>query len=356
MFNRCLFCHTPFRENGRFQHVPDSKRIAFDPGRGRLWAVCDHCHRWNLCPLESRHEALYELERAARDRATPVAHTANVVLLQLDGAQLIRVGAADLTEQAWWRYGKELQRRKRSFESATSRLTAYTFGAMQLVGEVMGMADRDVDITWDDTPIADILRWRRFGWAAWHGRTDCPYCGSTLRALRYDLSWWVYPLKADDGRLEVGVPCQRCDPWTPDNVYVIQGGQAETVLRRCLAYQNITGASERMIRDAARAIEDEGSAGAFTERAADGRRCLWKMGSTGTIALEIALSESVERRMLEMEVRALEFFWRREEELARIIDEELTPRHLLARHLRRLPIRLSERPARRSGILVDPAG
>lgn len=356
MYSRCLFCRTPFRENGRFRHVPVSGRIAFDPGQGRLWAVCDRCHRWNLWPLEDRHEALYELEREATDRATPVAHTANIALLQLDDVQLVRIGAADLAERAWWRYGRELRRRKRSFESATARLTAYTFGAMQLVGEVIGLADRDVDITWDDAPIADILRWRRFGWAAWHGRTDCPWCGSTLRALRYDLSWWVYPLKAGDGRLEVGVPCQRCDPWTPDHVYVIQGPQAENVLRRCLAYQNITGAGEGVIREAARAIEEEGSAGAFTERAADARQCLWKMGATGTIALEIALSESVERRMLEMEVRALEFLWRREEELARIIDEELSPRHVLATHLRRLPIRLASRRPRSPGVLADPTG
>ncbi|HZD04630.1 MAG TPA: hypothetical protein VE173_06925 [Longimicrobiales bacterium] len=343
VFSRCLFCHKPFRRNGLFRRFPRSRRIAFDPARGRLWAVCEHCHRWNLWPLEDRHEALYELERAAMDRATAVAHTANIVLLEVDDVLLVRVGAAELAEQAWWRYGRELRKRKLSFESATSRLTAYTFGAMQLVGEVIGLADPDVDITWDDAPIADILRWRRFGWAAWHGRTTCPYCGSTLRALRYDMSWWVYPLLGEDGRLKVGVPCQRCDPWTPDNLYVIGGIRAETVLRRCLAYQNITGASERVIRDAASAIEGRGTVDRFTRHAVERRECLWKMGPTGTIALEIALSEEAEGRMLTDEARALEFVWRKEEELARIIDEELTPRELLARHLRRLPIRLSRR-------------
>lgn len=356
MFERCLFCRRTFGGDGRFRHAPATSRVAYDPVEGRLWAVCDHCDRWNLQPLESRHEALYELERAARDQATPVARTAHITLLQLDDVQLVRIGAADLAERAWWRYGRELRKRKRSFESTAARLAAYTFGAMQLVGEVVGLADRDIDITWDDAPVADILRWRRFGWAAWHGRTDCPYCGSTLRALRYDLSWWVYPLQAGDGRLEVGVPCQRCDPWTPDNVYVIRGLEAETVLRRCLAYQNITGAGEHMIRDAARVIEEEGSAQGFAERAVDQRECLWKMGSTGTVALEIALSENVERRMLEMEARALEFRWRREEELARIMDEELSPRHVLARHLRRLPIRLASRRPRSPGVLTDPTG
>jgi hypothetical protein len=46
------------------------------------------------------------------------------------------------------------------------------------------------------------------------------------------------------------------------------------------------------------------------------------------VGLEIALNEGVERRALELEARALEFMWRREEELARIMDEELDPRGL----------------------------
>ena len=49
-------------------------------------------------------------------------------------------------------------------------------------------------------------------------------------------------------------------------------------------------------------------------------------GASSTVALEIALSETLERRLLDLEVRAIEFMWRQEEELARISDEELTPR------------------------------
>lgn len=355
MLTRCLFCHHAFPRNERFPHMPLGRRIAFDPARGRLWVVCERCARWTLWPIEAREAALYDLERATHDEAVPVAHTANIVLLAIDDLHLVRVGAADLAEQAWWRYGRELRRRKRHFEGAASRLAAYTFGALHFMGEVMGLADLDVDITWDDTPAADILRWRRFGWAAWHGRTACPSCGSTLRALRYDMSWWVYPLRDAEGRTQVGVPCQRCDPWTPENVYVIGGAEAENVLRRCLAYQNIMGAGEGAIRDATRVIEDAGSPAAFTRDAADRRENLWKLGRTRGIALEIALAESVEQRWMDLEVRALDFLWRREEELARIIDSELTPGRLFETHLRHLPIRLSRRrPDRRTGAWLGP--
>lgn len=347
MFTRCLFCHGSFQENGQLAHMPRGRRIAYDPVQGRLWAVCDSCHRWNLAPIEEREAALYELERVARDYARPLGHTANITMMQADPLTLIRVGDADLVEQAWWRYGRELRKRKASYESRRSRIAAYTFGAMAYVGDLIGFTDGDVAIDWDDTPVADILRWRRFGWAAWHGRETCPYCNSTLRALRYDLGWWVYPLRGEDGRMGVGIPCQRCDPWTPEKVYELHGDVAENVLRRLLAYQNIGGASERRIVDAAKAIEHAGSAGEFTLEAATNRQSLWKMGAVGTIGLEIALNESVERRMLDLEVRALEFMWKKEEELARIIDQELTPRRLLETHLRRLPIRLRPRIARR---------
>ncbi len=346
MFTRCLFCHKSFPENGQLAYMSRGRRIAYDPTRGRLWAVCEGCDRWNLCPMEEREGALYELERIARDHAKLLAQTANITLLHAGGLTLIRVGEAGLVEQAWWRYGRELRRRKSSYESKRSKVTAYTFGAMAYVSEMIGLTDLDVSIDWEDTPVADILRWRRFGWAAWHGRETCRHCHSTLRALRYDLGWWVYPLRGPDGRLGVGVPCQRCDPWTPEKVYQLHGDVAENVLRRLLAYQNIGGASERRITDAATAIEQAGSAGEFSLAVTDNRESLWKMGAVRTIGLEIALNESVEKRMLDLETRALEFMWKKEEELALIIDQELTPRRLIEMHVRHLPIKLKPRIAR----------
>jgi hypothetical protein len=317
--------------------------VAYDPVLGRLWAVCDRCHRWNLAPIEERGEILYQLEKLCRDKARLIAHTTNISLHEVENLLLVRVGKAGLAEQAWWRYGREMARRRRRFDSTGSRLTAMTIGAMAYLGESVGLTDLDLDITWDDNPMADILRWRRFGWAAWHGRVDCQFCGSTLRALRYDLSWWVYPTTGEDGRLGVGVPCPRCDPWTPEKVYSIEGDGAENAMRRILAYQHIQGANETIIKDAAKEIDLAGSATQYVERASGEHASLWKMGPTLSIALEIAVNEGAEKRMLELELQALEFMWKREEELARIIDEELTPRRRLERHLRHLPVHLIPR-------------
>ena len=339
LFTRCIFCDTKFPENGIFGRLPPGRRLAFDPQQGRLWVVCGECGRWNLCAMEERWKALHELERLVRDRSQLVAETDNIALLSSGDLFLIRVGKAGLAERAWWRYGRELHRRRSRFHSARSRLTAYTFGALAYLSDVVGLGEEDLSIGWDDAPTADILRWRRFGWAAWHGSVDCPYCNSSLKALRHDLSWWVFPrIEPDTGETVVEVPCPRCDPWTPKKVYEIKGPEAQTVLRRILAYQHIAGASESTIKDASRVIESAGSSEAFEALVTKERKSLWGMGKTRSIALEIALNDSVERRMMELELQAIEFVWKREEELAGIIDEQLTPDDVREQHYRRLPV------------------
>ena len=48
------------------------------------------------------------------------------------------------------------------------------------------------------------------------------------------------------------------------------------------------------------------------------------MGRVASVALEISLAEAADHRLLELEARALEFRWRREAELAGIMEEELS--------------------------------
>lgn len=117
----------------------------------------------------------------------------------------------------------------------------------------------------------------------------------------------------------------------------------EGSLRRVLAYQHISGAGEATIKDAAHLIESEGSPEAFEQKISRERKSLWGMGKPQSIALEIAINDSVERRMMELELKSLEFLWKREEELARIIDEELTPEDIRDRHLRRLPVTVASK-------------
>jgi hypothetical protein len=76
---------------------------------------------------------------------------------------------------------------------------------------------------------------------------------------------------------------------------------------------------------AARLIQEAGSPQDLTRIVVkDGRR-LGDLQRTGAIALEIAVNEASEQHLLELELADLEAHWKQEEELAAIIDGELTP-------------------------------
>ena len=112
MYTSCLVCATPFEANEQLEHLPHGQRLAFDPARGRLWAVCRTCRRWSLTPIEDRWEALEELEKLVKDKARLLSKTDNIALLRSGPLEIVRVGKAELTEEAWWRYGRELTSRK----------------------------------------------------------------------------------------------------------------------------------------------------------------------------------------------------------------------------------------------------
>jgi hypothetical protein len=324
MIRRCLFCDTPFSEVDSVEGFASGRRIAYDPHRSRLWAVCDRCHQWTLAPIEDRLGIIESVERMARDEGRLLASTANVALINTPNVSIVRVGRVELAEEAWWRYGRELRKRRRQFERRESRIGAYSFAALASISEAIGLTDTGIKIAWDGNPLVDVLRWRRFPWAAWGGRIRCDHCNSVLLAVRFDLSWWLQPLLEPRGQLAVGVPCDRCDPWTPEKVYRITGDDATHVLRRVLAYQQIDGASDRMLDDAAASIRNAGSATDLVRSFTEGRSSLYRLGPMRRLALEIAVNDSAEQRALGGELRWLERIWRQQNEIAEIADTELT--------------------------------
>src|SRR5437763_4554901 len=113
MYAHCVFCHSSLGTNTVIETFPVGRRLAFDAAKGRLWAVCRKCERWNLTPLEERWEAVEDCERrfrAARKRVS----TENVGLARLDeGLELVRIGEPLRPEFAAWRYGDQFGRRRR---------------------------------------------------------------------------------------------------------------------------------------------------------------------------------------------------------------------------------------------------
>jgi len=331
MYQRCLVCHTPFPENESLEHFPRGLRVAFDPARGRLWGICRDCKRWSLAPIEERWEALEELEKIVRDRARLLSQTENIALLRAGRLEIVRVGRANLAEQSWWRYGSELAKRRKNYK-ALSAAGAVGAGAAIWGGLTTGgLSFVAAWILWDKLPgtIPDAARWLRFGGDVWRGRYRCPKCGYKFSRVPYrkrgDL---VLHHSQEFEPTAVAYRCPRCRDFREGGLH-LAGREAEHTLRRVLAYHHFEGASERTVTSATRLIQEAGSPNDLTRiLLKDGRR-LADLGRTGGIALEIAANESSEQRLLELELNQLEAHWRTEEELASIIDGELTPLPLL---------------------------
>ncbi len=90
------------------------------------------------------------------------------------------------------------------------------------------------------------------------------------------------------------------------------------------------------MRSASRLVQEAGRPGRLARIVAKDGRPIGDLPRTGLIALEIAANEEVEQRWLELEVAELEARWRVEEELASIVDGELTPLPMLETIRRRV--------------------
>ncbi len=333
MFTRCLVCSTPFSPNETLEHFPLGSRIAFDPNRGRLWSICRHCKRWSLTPMEERWEALEELEKLVKDKARLLAQTDNIALLRAENLQIVRVGQANLTEEAWWRYGRELTQRREQHQKVTTVATvgaaAAIFGGMAAGG--LGLFG--AWIFWDKGPrkITDAARWFRFGSTAWRGDDSCLKCGHRFRNVAYRDRGGLYLLPAGhdhDQYSTLSYRCPSCGDYREGGLQ-LRGQEAEHTLRRVLAFHHHAGATQQVVGSATRLLEEAGSANDLIRIMAKNGRRLGDLKSTGAIALEIAANEKSEQRLLELELADLEDHWRREEELASIVDGELTPLPLL---------------------------
>lgn len=333
MFTRCLFCHVPFPGNDVLEHFRTGRKVAYDPARGRLWAICTTCRRWTLAPIHERWEALEELERLVTDRARLLASTDHISLYREGPLDAVRVGGADTAEEAWWRYGEGLVARRRRYIRNAAILgvagVAVAAGGVAVGGSALfGLHAFNLGRMFVELG----GQRRRFGSAAWEGEAPCLRCGAVLRQIVWGQEERIIlvPDESGDRPFSVHFRCYRCGR-AGDAGYRLEGAEAEHFLRRAVAYRNRQGASEGRVKDAAGLIERAGSPRALALRYADQRTQIGELERAQVLALEIAANEDVERRLLELELSELEERWREEEELAAIVDGELTPVPLLER-------------------------
>jgi hypothetical protein len=338
MYTTCLVCHSPFPANEALEHLPQGLRMAYDPARGRLWQICLNCKRWSLAPIEDRWEGLEELEKMVRDTGRLLSQTDNISLIRAGKIQIVRVGQAKLREEAWWRYGRELTQRRQKFKTLS---TAGAIGAGAAIWG--GMASGGVSfiaawLLWDNLPnkIPDAARWFSFGGDAWRGRTRCAKCGYTFKRVAYRRrNNLLLHHSGDSHPPGLSYRCPRCKDSRKGGLH-LKGPEAEQTIRRVLAYHHFSGADDRTVTSATRLIQEAGSPDDLSRILLKNGKALGALGRTGGIALEIAANEATEQRLLELELAELEAHWKAEEELAAIIDGELTPLPLLEQFRRKI--------------------
>jgi hypothetical protein len=235
--------------------------------------------------------------------------------MRVEDLEIVRVGRAERAEEAWWRYGRELMRRRRRSHVLTGMEFAANFGLLFATGGVgvgvMGLVSRAARRYW-------------FGGVAARASSRCPACGevSTEVLFRHAGALLLVP-----GRKEGDIALFRhCLCERPESGFLVTGPAVHHALRRTLTYLNVRGASSAEIREATTAIDRAGSADSLVRQLAGERLPLSSVGGDypKAVALEIAVNEERESELLRMELWELERRWKEEEEIAAIADRELS--------------------------------
>jgi hypothetical protein len=347
MYATCLFCHARLGTNEAIEHFPVGRRLAFDARKGRLWAVCVACGRWNLSPLEDRWEAIETCERLFRATRLRVT-TSEIGLARLrEGVELVRIGAPLRPEFAAWRYGTRFTRRHTRTQLAVAgSVIAAGAGAIAFapllvpalsLGAISIVVVPGVTTILGTVPVVGALAAREY---LMHDRVigrlvrrDQHSEGArpdvvTVRA-KHARAAQLQVLGADASSVSLDVP--------HDTGWVhFDGLDALQAASTLIAGANRFGAPAAQVQAAVARVEEYGDASTYLRAASalgDARNSrmtsllnLWRrlgtmhLSSTECLALEMALHEEGERRALEGELALLEAAWREAEEVAAISD------------------------------------
>jgi len=351
MYRHCIYCSADLGANEALEGFPVGRTLAFDGEKGRLWAVCRKCARWNLAPIEERWEAIEGAEKLFRDTRMRV-HGENVGIAKLrEGTLLVRIGDALPGELGAWRYGRELERR---------RLRAQAAAGVERVGNaLLGGVGRVVlplfgPLTLVPLALADvaqgIARRRKLAELLHVVHVVPPRespTGESLMLRSGDLDGAYLAGGPGPGGLTLHVPVIVGDGL---GAVELRGEDARTALSRALVRINGRGASREELHGVFQMFARHGSLESFLARQVEsgatfgegGSMFYWQWraarqgippaqflrwqkvtsapGHTAQLGIEIVLQEERERRALQGELKLLESAWREAEELASIAD------------------------------------
>ena len=319
-----MFCRKPLGANQVVETFPVGRRLAFDPGRGRLWVVCRKCERWNLTPIEERWEAVEDCERIFRDTRLRVS-TENIGLARhQEGLTLVRIGQPLRPEFAAWRYGDQFGRRRRKVALYSGVVIAAGTG-LAIGGLVAGVA---ISTSLIPVQLMSVYfnRGKRVRLQLEDGRV------LVLRGYGIGLSSRIRPAEGDGIGFRIEV--ERYSVRRGMETFRFEGDAAGRAAGNILAAMNAGGGTGKTVQDAVGQIETTGSAQRLISDLAAANDFKNGVGKPGwlprmpeptRLALEMALHEEQERRALEGALWLLEQAWREAEEVAAIADDLLLP-------------------------------
>ena len=268
MYAHCIFCSADLLRNEAIEEFPIGSRLAFDAFKGRLWAVCPRCARWNLAPIETRWEAVESAEKIFRDARVRV-HSENIGIARLeDGTRMIRIGEALPLEMAAWRYGDQaVRRQRRMWLGAGGSLvgaSALMIGGIPLLAAAGAPA---VVAGFGVQMVANYWLLRSQMRPVYRVPADLSPTGREV-VLRHAHAAFsrVVPDESEHGfAMEVPLPLpprrEERDGvvrWTPLPPLRVHGDEAERMLERVLVGANPRGFGRRRVRDAVERLSAAG--------------------------------------------------------------------------------------------------
>jgi hypothetical protein len=336
MYSTCIFCGSPLGSNELLERFPVGRRIAYDGATGRLWAVCRACERWNLSPIETRWEAIEDAERLFRETPLKVAGE-NIGLAQTsEGLEIVRVGKPAPLEMAAWRYGDQFGRRLRR---KVGLATAYGIGAggpavsvaLQLLGVAIAPPASIAVSLGSIASSFGMMAFLRQGKPRFFIRDGE---GRVLRLTNQDARLAVLvPHSFGAWRLELSHSEVKYGKLRRAERVPMDGAAAARALSRLLPFLNWGGGSKRTVAGAVDTIAATRSIeGLLSVAARDttqlkshfrlrrGEANISVLPAHLRLAMEMALHDDDERRVMEGELAELEASWREADALARIAD------------------------------------
>jgi len=288
----------------------DGYRLAYDPGKGRLWNVCSACARWTLTPLESRWETLEACEETVQKEGRVRFSTAHLSLVEVGEGELIRVGHPPRPEFVDWRYGPKSGKTGPVSSFLTHLIAKLPSPPVGGYDPYKGFEGAMRSASWVASPFLEIASPLTYLFSQLPLAPVCPACNGPLAIKPWDFQRIEFlPLERSPGIL---ASCALC------LTEVTLGlAEARPVLRIGLSVVTPPGALRANAPGAAEELDSIGGPLEFLQVLSSSRLLVGELDLPRRTGLIISLDEVAEMEALEAE-------WGKAEELASIMDGELS--------------------------------